>query len=669
MGRITYEVTSRHTDLVGCVSEPLEVMISSGPVTETPQVIQPDCGRNRGSIIFPENSEYEYSIDNGANYQISPNFANLVGGTYLVRVRQPSTGCEAAAVEVIVDTEIVLPNAPVSDGDQEACSADSSLPLMAAATVPEGATIIWYDAASGGNIVDNPIWSQVGSITYYAETDNGICTSPLRTPVTLTINPAPLLDPVEDVESCEDYILPVITGSDLSGNEAYYTGMGGTGNRYLAGETITGSGTMTLYVHDRMVNGCMGETSFQLTINKVLPGSIGVDQTIHYNEVPEVIRSENAGTGTGSLTYRWEVSEDGSSWFPVEGVEVETYRPGALTTTTYYRRITVATMAEGTVCESGPSAVTTITVMEADTPLANDDMILTPMDVPVTFNPLDNDVAGDFPIDPTSVKFIDPDTGEEVIFLDIIGEGTWTIDSGTGEVTFVPEPGFNKETTAIGYIMFDETGTGSDPALIIVRIAEVPKAENDISLIVSVSGGYAGNVLDNDTLGGNSASSDNVVITFNDPDKSGITIDATGNVYVPKGIGTGTYTLSYTICHAGHPDLCDTATVIITVETEGIVVHNVISPNGDGVNDHLIIKGIESYPDNALEIYNRWGVLVFKAEGYTNSGKVFDGTSDARMTLKKSDGMPAGTYYYVLHYNVAGETQSKMGWLYIQNNN
>src|SRR5690606_18545589 len=193
----SYEVTSRHMDVVGCVSEPLLVTISNNPATETPMVIQPDCGENRGSILFQEDPEYEYSIDNGLTYQISPNFTNLVGGTYLARVRRPSTSCEAEAVEVTVNGEIVLPDAPVSDGNQEACSTDSSLPLMATSTVPGGVDVIWYDAASGGNIVDNPIWSQVGSVTYYAEAYDGTCTSPERTPVTLTIRVAPVPDPVE----------------------------------------------------------------------------------------------------------------------------------------------------------------------------------------------------------------------------------------------------------------------------------------------------------------------------------------------------------------------------------------------------------------------------------------------------------------------------------------
>ena len=42
------------------------------------------------------------------------------------------------------------------------------------------------------------------------------------------------------------------------------------------------------------------------------------------------------------------------------------------------------------------------------------------------------------------------------------------------------------------------------------------------------------------------------------------------------------------------------------------------SPNFDGFNDFLIIKGLEEYPDNQLEVYNRWGQLVYSKETYLN---------------------------------------------------
>jgi hypothetical protein len=59
--------------------------------------------------------------------------------------------------------------------------------LTATASAGAGENVTWYDAASGGNLVTDPSWSQVGSITYYAETQFGDCISMQRTAVTLTL--------------------------------------------------------------------------------------------------------------------------------------------------------------------------------------------------------------------------------------------------------------------------------------------------------------------------------------------------------------------------------------------------------------------------------------------------------------------------------------------------
>jgi gliding motility-associated-like protein len=65
------------------------------------------------------------------------------------------------------------------------------------------------------------------------------------------------------------------------------------------------------------------------------------------------------------------------------------------------------------------------------------------------------------------------------------------------------------------------------------------------------------------------------------------------------------------------------------------------SPNGDGVNDKLVIDGIENYPGAVLRIYNSWGDLVFEQTDYKNDW-------DAKANVKNVVGtgkLPAGTYY------------------------
>jgi gliding motility-associated-like protein len=63
-----------------------------------------------------------------------------------------------------------------------------------------------------------------------------------------------------------------------------------------------------------------------------------------------------------------------------------------------------------------------------------------------------------------------------------------------------------------------------------------------------------------------------------------------------------------------------------------------ITPNGDGVNDLWTIAFIELYPENVVEIYNRWGELLFQVQGYQQD---WDGTYNGKE-------LPIGTYYYII---------------------
>lgn len=69
-------------------------------------------------------------------------------------------------------------------------------------------------------------------------------------------------------------------------------------------------------------------------------------------------------------------------------------------------------------------------------------------------------------------------------------------------------------------------------------------------------------------------------------------------------------------------------------------VPNAFSPNGDGVNDTWVIKYLEDYPNSKVDIYNRYGQLVYHSEGYVN-GRGWDGTTNGKP-------LPIGTYYYVI---------------------
>lgn len=83
-----------------------------------------------------------------------------------------------------------------------------------------------------------------------------------------------------------------------------------------------------------------------------------------------------------------------------------------------------------------------------------------------------------------------------------------------------------------------------------------------------------------------------------------------------------------------------------------------ISPDGDGANDVLIINNI--FENNRLQIYNRRGVLVFDKLDYSDE---FNGFSTNPITVGQRKRLPVGVYYYIV---TDRDTNEKFqGFLYL----
>jgi len=85
-------------------------------------------------------------------------------------------------------------------------------------------------------------------------------------------------------------------------------------------------------------------------------------------------------------------------------------------------------------------------------------------------------------------------------------------------------------------------------------------------------------------------------------------------------------------------------TVVITLRDCSIlVVPDAFSPNGDGVNDTYVIQGLDYYPNNSFQVFNRWGSKVYERDPYRNT---WDGTSEGKANMGTD--LPESTYYYIL---------------------
>ena len=93
-----------------------------------------------------------------------------------------------------------------------------------------------------------------------------------------------------------------------------------------------------------------------------------------------------------------------------------------------------------------------------------------------------------------------------------------------------------------------------------------------------------------------------------------------------------------------------------TVSPNCLKIYNEFSPNEDGQNDTFYIDCITQYPDNQLQIFNRWGNLVYYRKGYDNT---WDGKADGSAKT-----LPEGTYFYIL--DLGNGSSKKSGWLYLK---
>jgi len=123
----------------------------------------------------------------------------------------------------------------------------------------------------------------------------------------------------------------------------------------------------------------------------------------------------------------------------------------------------------------------------------------------------------------------------------------------------------------------------------------------------------------------------------------------------------GTYTITVKISYYIGATQYDTLfTNQVTINDQNgpckVKIYSGITPNGDGNNDVFTIDNISEYPNNHLLIYNRWGQLIYEANGYDNVNKVWPS--------KAESGNIAGTTYFYMLYLGDGSAPIK-NWVEI----
>lgn len=132
-------------------------------------------------------------------------------------------------------------------------------------------------------------------------------------------------------------------------------------------------------------------------------------------------------------------------------------------------------------------------------------------------------------------------------------------------------------------------------------------------------------------------------------------------------LAAGTYSVLVVSKYTGSGNTLPNDTVKLTnlvvngsAEPCQITIYNGFTPNGDGTNDVFYIENIAQFPENSVEIFNRWGQKLAAIKHYDNVEQVWTGTMGS-----SNQKAPDGTYFYII--DLGNGTAPLKGWIELTN--
>ena len=515
--------------------------------------------------------------------------------------------CVSATRTAVTLTINCLPSAPISGGDQTQCEASPIQTLTATATAPSGATVVWYDAATGGNVIPTPTLSACGSTTGFAEsvdTTTG-CVSATRTPVMVAINCLPAA-PIEVVQVAVCATVPVQTltaqATAPAGTSLVWYNAA-TGGNVIPTPTLSACGSVTGFAESvDTTTGCVSATRTQVTVTiNCLPAAptevvqVPVCATI----LPQTLTA--LATAPGATIVWYNAATAGT---------ITTPTLSTVGTAIYYAESQVGTAPN--ICVSATRTPVTLTIKAL--PAAP--------------------VAG---ANQTQCVATPPQTLTATTATLPVGI---TVEWYTAAANGIPvPPTWNQLGTVTYYAQAVDTATGCKSA---TRTPVTLTLDNAPTF--TIAGGCIGNAY---TLEVTPISNYNpATATYQWEDASGVPVGTNAATLIAKTAG------SYT-CRIINAEGCATE-LSFTATTVSCSVQKGISPKGTGTgdnkNDFFDLEGLNV---TKLGIFNRYGMAVYTKNDYT---KEWYGQSDS------GDELPDGTYYYVIETKNADPVT---GWIYI----
>ncbi|WP_246000931.1 Ig-like domain-containing protein [Pontibacter diazotrophicus] len=419
--------------------------------------------------------------------------------------------------------------------------------------------------------------------------------------------------------------------------------------------------------------------------------TISEDQEVCTGTPPEVLTGSAPTGGNGNYTYLWESSTTSptSGFTPAAGTNTgQSYTPGNISRTTYYRRVVSAGD-----CTPNISDVVTIEVNEGilnNTITATESTVCaeqttvefrgsTPTGGTGTYTYLwESSTSGPdvgfnpAPGDNAAINYTSPTISQTTWFRRTVSSEGCTRSSEAIEITVTPLP----ENPVLTVQNATACPNGS-------ATLEVANADgNTIEWYTAPEGGspiFVGETFETPNLQQNttyyvqavnensctSAARTEITVTIVPPvadagpdvtiiqggtaelrGSGGVSYrwepaESLNNPDIARPIATPMETTTYTLTITTAEGCTATDEVTVTV-IPAITVPNAFTPNNDNVNEVWEIENHEEYPDMRVEVFNRWGNIIFSTSGGYN--EPWDGSYNG-------EALPVATYYYIIYLN------------------
>ena len=581
---IAVQSTSDNTCVTNGTAQTINA-VPSAPSAPAVTLTQPTCAVPTGTIAFTAQAGVQYGVN--GTFQAGTTFASLAPGTYTIAVRNASDNtCVTNGTAQTINAVPSAPSAPAVTLTQPTCA------------VPTGT--IAFTAQAGVQYGVNGTFQAGTSFASLAPGNYTIAVQSTSDNTCVTNGTAQTINAVPSAPSAPAVTLTQPTCAVPTGTIAFTAQAGvqyGVNGTFQAGTSFASlaPGSYTIAVQSTSDNTCVTNGTAQ-TINAIPSAP----------SAPSALFSQpNCSVAFGTIVFNSQLNVQYSIGGAFQNGQTFTNLiPGNYT-------LSVRNINDITCLTTGSTI--TINPLPLCPPIASNDAANGNEDQVVTLTAIQsNDLDSNGTVVISTID-LDPNTpGIQGSYTST--NGTWIVNTTTGNVTFTPNSNFNG-TEIINYTIQDNNGNISNQATLTVTILPVndPPVVDDEIIVLTEDSSFSGDLTDN----GDFDVDGTVLVCAPTPGfgpfHGTIIINSNGTyTYTPNPNYFGTDTVVVEVCDNGTPlpGLCTYDTIFITVTSvnDGPIANTDFSNSFEGNLVSLPIAGNDNDLDGVIDLNS--GVIL-----------------------------------------------------------